>query len=170
MSAPVPPVLDAWRMVTARRSFEGVLPLSGFTRLAKSLTDTEGNCRFELEFGRDALNLPFVEVRAQADLPLLCQRSLERYLQPVTVLQRLGLITEQAQERALTEEMEPLLLDEHGQLRVIDLIEDELILALPVVPINPDAPEIEAEWAEEDVVDDTPNPFAALVALKDRNK
>jgi uncharacterized protein len=157
-------------MVTARRSFEGVLPLSGFSRLAQSLTDTEGDVRFELEFGRDALNLAFVEVRAGASLPLLCQRSLERYLQPVDVVQRLGLITEEAQQSALPEEMEPLLLDEHGQLRVIDLIEDELILALPVVPINPDAPEIEAEWAEDDVVDETPNPFAALAALKDRNK
>ena len=157
-------------MVTAQRSFEGVLPLAGFTRLGQSLTDTEGSCRFELEFGRDALNLPFVEVRAEASLPLLCQRSLERYLHPVSVVQRLGLITEEAQQSALPEEMEPLLLDEHGEVRVIDLIEDELILALPVVPINPEAPEIEAEWAEEDVVDDTPNPFAALVALKDRNK
>lgn len=157
-------------MVTAQRSFEGVLPLADFTRLGQSLTDTEGSCRFELEFGRDALNLPFVEVRAEASLPLLCQRSLERYLHPVSVVQRLGLITEEAQQSALPEEMEPLLLDEHGEVRVIDLIEDELILALPVVPINPDATELPAEWAEVDVEDDKPNPFAALAALKDRNK
>ncbi len=167
----MPPVLDAWRMVTARRSFEGTFPLSAFPRLKQSLVDTEGNCRFQLEFGRDDLNLAYVEVRADAELPLLCQRTLERYLQPVSVVQRLGLITEEAQESALPEEMEPLLVNEHGELRAIDLIEDELILALPVVPINPDSIEIEAEhWPEEFEVDEKPNPFAALAALKDRNK
>ncbi|HMB56024.1 MAG TPA: YceD family protein [Arenimonas sp.] len=170
MSAPMPPVLDAWRMVTAQRSFEGVVALTDLPRLKVSLTDPEGECRFTLEFGRDDLGLAFVEVRADANLPLLCQRTLERYLHPVSVVQRLGLITDEAQESALPEGMEPLLLDEHGQLRGIDLVEDELILALPVVPINPDSTELQAEWPEEFVKEDKPNPFAALAALKDRKK
>jgi len=157
-------------MVTAQRSFEGVVALTDLPRLKASLTDPEGECRFTLEFGRDDLGLAFVEVRADANLPLLCQRTLERYLHPVSVVQRLGLITDEAQESALPEGMEPLLLDEHGQLRGIDLVEDELILALPVVPINPDSTELQAEWPEEFVKEDKPNPFAALAALKDRNK
>lgn len=155
-------------MVAARRRFEGVLPLAGFTRLASSLTDTEGECRYALEFGRDVLDLPFVEVRAEARLPLLCQRSLERYLQPVSVLQRLGLITEEAQENALPEGVEPLLLDGDGEINPLDLIEDELILALPVVPINPEASLPVTGWDAPD--EDKPNPFAALSALKEKLK
>jgi uncharacterized protein len=170
MSATLPPVLDAWRMVAARRYFEGELPLSVFTRLKDSLTDSEGVCRYHLEFGRDSLDLPFVEVRIETSLPMLCQRSLERYLQPVAVLQRLGLITEEAQEAALPEGTEPLLLDASAELRPIELIEDELILALPVVPINPDSTELQANWPEDTDEDDKPHPFAALAALKERNK
>jgi len=170
MSATLPPVLDAWRMVAARRYFEGELPLSAFTRLKDSLTDSEGVCRYRIEFGRDALDLPFVEIRAETQLPMLCQRSLERYLQPVDVLQRLGLITEEAQEAALPEGTEPLLLQSGAEIRPIELIEDELILALPVVPINPESTELEAEWPEDADGDEKPNPFAALAALKERNK
>ena len=168
MSASLPPVLDAWRMVAARRRFDGVAPLAGFPRLAGSLTDTEGECRYALEFGRDALDLPYVEVRAEARLPLLCQRSLERYLQPVTVRQRLGLITDEAQESALPEGVEPLLLGAEGEIHPLDLIEDELILALPVVPIDPEATLPATGFDEPD--EEKPNPFAALAALKEKLK
>ena len=92
MSATLPAVVDVWRMVSARRLLEGSFPLSAFTRLRDSLVDVEGECRFSLEFGHDAMNQAFVEVRAEARLPLQCQRTLERYLQPVVVMQQLGLI------------------------------------------------------------------------------
>jgi uncharacterized protein len=168
MSATLPAVLDVWRMVSARRYFEGTLPLSAFTRLKDSLVDTEGECRFTLEFGHDDMNQAFVQVHAEASLPLQCQRTLERYLQPVTVDQRLGLITSEAQESALQEGVEPLLVPESAELRAIDLVEDELILALPVVPINPESSLPEAVWRLDD--DDKPHPFAALSALKDHKK
>jgi uncharacterized protein len=165
MSVNLPAVVDVWRMVSASRVFEGVLPLSSFKRLQGSLVDAEGECRYRLEFGQDAGHQAFVEVRAEAGLPLLCQRSLERFLQPVQVLQQLGLITSEAQEAALPEQMEPLLVPEGGELHPADLIEDELILALPVVPIDPDSrlPE-DSPWPHED--DETPNPFAVLGTLK----
>jgi uncharacterized protein len=168
MSATLPAVLDVWRMVSAKRYFEGTFPLAAFTRLKDSLVDTEGECRFTLEFGRDAMNQAFVEVRAEADLPLQCQRTLERYLQPVKVMQQLGLITSEAQESALPEGMEPLLVPESAELRAIDLVEDELILALPVVPINPDSNLLDSVWQIED--EEKQNPFTVLAALKDHKK
>ena len=155
-------------MVSAKRYFEGSFPLSAFKRLQGSLVDTDGECRFTLEFGRNAMNQAFVEVHAEANLPLQCQRTLERYLQPVRVSQQLGLITSEAQEDALPEEMEPLLVPENAELRPMDLVEDELILALPVVPINPDSSLPEAVWQHE--VEDKPNPFTVLSALKDHKK
>jgi uncharacterized protein len=168
MSATLPAVVDAWRMVSAKRLFEGSLPLSAFARLRDSLQDAEGEVRYALEFGRDAGNQAFVEVRADAELPLLCQRTLERYLHRVRLVQQLGLITSEAQESALPEQMEPLLLPESGELRPADLVEDELILAVPVVPINPESSEPEQEWLDEAEEEPKQNPFAALSALKDK--
>lgn len=171
MSAPLPPVLDAWRMVAAKRRFDGTLPLSGMPRLRDGLVDAEGFCRFEMEFGRDAvLDLRYVELRIEAELPLQCQRTLERYLHPVSLFQRLGLITGEDQEAALPEGVEPILLDASGELHPAELVEDELILAIPVVPIDPRSTEVQAEWPAEVEEEEKPNPFAALAALKAHQK
>ena len=100
---------------------------------------------------------------------MLCQRTLERFFHPVDIRQRLGLIRDEAEEAALLPDVEAVLVDDNGSLRPADLIEDELILALPVVPINPDSEAIEAEWPADmvEIEEETPNPFAALSALKD---
>ncbi|KFL37478.1 hypothetical protein N788_09805 [Arenimonas donghaensis DSM 18148 = HO3-R19] len=163
-------MLDAWRMVAAKRLFDGRLPLSGMSRLRPVLADADGDCRFEVEFGVDAMGMRYVDVRAEAELPLLCQRSLERFLHPVRINQRLGLVTDESQEAALPEGVEPLLLDASGELNPAGLVEDELILAVPVVPIDPASAELEAEWPEEAEVEEKPNPFAALAALKEQKK
>jgi uncharacterized protein len=157
-------------MVAARRCFEGRLPLSEMTRLRDALVDAEGDCRYRIEFGRDGLDVPFVEIRAEADLPLQCQRTLERFLHPVRVEQRLGLITDEAQEAALPEGVEPFLLAASGELDPAGLVEDELILAVPVVPIDPRSTEVVAEWPAEGDEERKPNPFAALAALKTQKK
>ena len=157
-------------MVTARRCFEGELGLAGFSRLRDSLVDTEGECRFGLEFGRDEFDQAFVDVRVSARLPLQCQRSLARYLQPIEIRQRLGLITSEAQEAALPEGVEPLLVPDSAELRPIELIEDELILALPVVPIDPDSTEPDLGWKGEEPEEEKPHPFAALAGLKEKLK
>jgi uncharacterized protein len=168
MSANLPEELDAWRMVAARRGVEGRLPLSTLTRLRDSLVDAEGEVRFSLEFGQDALRVPYVELKIDADLPLLCQRSLQRFLFPVRILQRLGLIREEADEAGLPEGYEPLLMPADGMLQTAELVEDELILAVPVVPIMPGTEAMDGDWPAEDAERESLNPFAALSALKNK--
>lgn len=166
----VPEVLDAWRMVTARRGVEGRLPLSELSRLRGSLVDGEGDVRFSLDFDRDALQVPYVELRIDAELPLECQRSMERFLLPVQIVQRLGLIRDEAEEAALPPGYEPLLVPDDGQLRTIDLVEDELILAVPVVPVKPGSEAVERDWPATEAEQERANPFAALAALRKPEK
>jgi uncharacterized protein len=167
MSAALPEVLDAWRAVAAKRRYAGVLPLSSLPRLASGLADTDGEVRYTLEFYRDAAGTACIEVEASAQLPLTCQRSLRRFLWPVNVVQRIGLVTREQDEAALPAGFEPLLLP-GSELRPADVIEDELILALPLVPRHESCPEpLPMAAGEEQGLEETaPNPFAALAALK----
>ncbi|MDQ3617245.1 MAG: DUF177 domain-containing protein [Pseudomonadota bacterium] len=171
---PVPETLDAWRLVTARRGVEGRLPLSSMTRLADSLVDCpvgrEGEVEYALDFDNDSLQVPYVELRINAELPLLCQRTLQRFLFPVRIVQRLGLIREEADEAGLPEGYEPLLMPEDGMLRAVDLVEDELILAIPVVPIMPGTEAMERDWPPEAAEIERANPFAALSSIKNKSK
>lgn len=166
MSAVLPELVDAWRMVTQRRCFEGSLPLSRLPRLADALADSAGECHYALEFGRDEFDVGFLEIRIEAGLPLTCQRSLERFVLPVSTVQRLGLVRDEADEAALPPEYEPVLLDNDGQLRPLELIEDELILALPLVPVKPGTEAVETEVPPTPEEVRTANPFAALAALR----
>lgn len=167
MSAEIPEAVDAWRMVAARRGLEGRLPLSSMGRLCGSLVDTRGEVRFALEFDRDTLlKLPYAELRIDAELPLECQRSLQRFLFPVHMVQRLGLIRDEAEEAALPEGYEPLLVPGDGLLQPAALVEDELILALPTVPVKPGSEAVEREFAADEEELRQASPFAALAGLK----
>jgi uncharacterized protein len=125
-------------MVSARRSFEGTLPIATMSRLCEVLASTDGLLQFELDFGRDELGISYVDVRARASLTLVCQRTLEPFVLPVAVDTRLGLIRQERDEAGLPPDCEPLLVAEDGRLNPADVVEDELLLALPLIPVNPD--------------------------------
>ncbi len=157
-------------MVSARRSFAGTLPVASMPRLCGMLAGDAGEVAYELEFGRDDLGMAYLDVRADAPLTVTCQRSLEPFVLPVSVSSRLGLIRSEREESGLSPESEPLLVEEDGKLAMADVIEDELLLALPLVPVNPDSalpeeftrPPSESEAGDEH----TENPFAVLRELK----
>lgn len=174
MSGDLPESIDAWRAVAARRVFEGRVPLARLKRLADSLVDSDGTCEYRLEFDRDTFGYALVSLKASTRLPLTCQRSLERFELPITIEQQLGLVRNEREEAALPPDVEAVMVAEDGMLSPLDLIEDELILALPVVPLDPDgAPLIAADDAAtpapaDEAEEPRRNPFAALAALKQK--
>jgi uncharacterized protein len=164
MSALLPDRIEVERAVATGRVYEGVLPLARLERLAGMLHDVQGEVRYALRFARTALHQPMVTVEVDTALPLLCQTTLERFEQVVSVRSRIGLIVREEEESGLPEGFEPALMD-HGWVDPQALIEDELILMVPVVARKPDArlPAAEAAMIE---AEERPNPFAALAALK----
>jgi uncharacterized protein len=168
MSHALPETVDAWRMVQARRRFEGKLPLAALPRLAADLAQPSGDVAFVLDFDKDELGVAYLHVRADAALPLICQRSLDRFELPVHIDTRLGLITREADESGLPEGYEPLLTAD-GVLRLADVVEDELILAVPAIPVRPGTDYVERTWGD---AEDEPaaalreNPFDVLKEIK----
>ena len=137
------------------------------TRLRGSLVDTVGECVYSLQFDQDdLLKVAYVDLTIDVELPLACQRSLQRFLYPVQIRQRLGLIRDEADEAALPAEYEALMVPDDGMLRVVDMVENELVLSVPVVPMAPGTEAINAEWVPTQEEQDKASPFAALAALK----
>lgn len=162
----LPDTLDAWRMVAARREFRGRIPLASMHRLRDSLLEPEGEASCVLGFGIDALQVPYVELQVEVELPLQCQRSLQRFLLPVRLQQRLGLVRDEADEAAMPPDYEALLVEPDGQLKPAQLVEDELILALPVVPVSPLIEAVEREFLPAAGETAAASPFSALAGLK----
>lgn len=164
-------------MVSARRTFEGAQALSRFPRLREALALAgvdviDGDCRYALQFDRDALGVAYLEIRAEAVLPLICQRTLVPFGLPVQIEQRLGLIAREDQEAGLPEGYEPVLVAADGFIDARALLEDEFILAIPVVPSKPGTEAIElqvgadAGGTEHSEEEPMRRPFAALATLR----
>ncbi|MBA8885286.1 uncharacterized protein FHW13_003145 [Dokdonella fugitiva] len=165
MSAALPDRVDVARQVQARRTYEGTLPLAAMQRLRGSLATTEGEARYHVEFGKDELGVAYLGLRVETGLPLVCQRTLDVFVQPVSIDQRLGLIADESGEAALPPGYEPLLVPD-GQVGIADVIEDELILALPVVPVKPGEPLEWKDHSDEESEEKPASPFAALAGLR----
>lgn len=156
-------------MVSARRSFQGTCPVARLKRLGEVLADTGGNLDYTLDFGRDELGTAYLDVHVRASLTLLCQRTLEPFAFPVELDRRLGLVTHDREEAGLPPDCEPLLVED-DHIRPLAVMEDELLLAVPLVPVSP-----QSEWPEEGMESKAPdapsepeqeNPFAVLRELK----
>jgi uncharacterized protein len=155
-------------MVSARRSFAGTLPLAMMRRLVALLAEPAGEARYDAEFGRDELGQAYLDVTVEAPLTLTCQRTLEPFVLPVSLHSRLGLLSDERQEAALPPGCEPLLVDE-GRVDLAAVIEDELLLAVPLVPVSPQSelPALARDpRAGEESEAPVDNPFAVLRELK----
>ena len=109
-----------------------------------------------------------MRVQVSGKLPLICQRSGQVFDFPVLIDCRLGLIREESEEAALPPGFEPLLVPGDG-VRPTDVVEDELILALPLVPLAPGSEgEDQGKWVFSSGPEsaEPPHPFAALAVLR----
>ena len=113
---------------------------------------------------------PELWLMLQADTSawLTCQRCLQPMAEPLAVDTRIRFVRGEAQAEALDGEED---YDVLALARSLDLraqVEDELLLALPIVPRHEVCPQPLAVAAEPDADEAAPreNPFAALAALR----
>lgn len=143
MSREFPDFIDPWRAAAGGRRIGGTLPLVRLKRLNPLLASSEGEAAFELLFGIDEQRRAKVHVSVSAPLKLVCQRSLEPFTQEVEQRSALLIIAD-SEEQALLSDGEEFIQVESGRIAVADLVEDELLLAVPQVPRNP---AVGAVWA-----------------------
>lgn len=170
MSREFPDLVDPWKAADGRRLFRGTIPLKRMKRLVPLLAANEGTARFSARFGYDEQKDIIVDLSVSAELSLVCQRSLEPYLEPVNRKSRLVVIEDVAQQEMIPENYDPVLLD-HGRLAFLEMVEDELLLGMPQVPRNPETEEIElatdgaAEAVPGEKNEPLQRPFAGLADM-----
>jgi uncharacterized protein len=126
------PVIDGFEFASAGATQQGVLPLSGFGRLRDTLASDEGEVAYELKGVRDERGRPSLRLRVEATLQLRCQRCLGPMAYEVKADELLVLAATQAEIDADPTDVEsPDRVLAGKEMRVADLVEDELILALP---------------------------------------
>jgi uncharacterized protein len=127
--------LDPWDAAEQGRRLEGSFELRELSRVAEMLTSPEGTARFSLAFFRDAMRRPCVRGWVQSQLSLECQRCLEPVTVAVEAEVLLGLVRGYDEAARLPEGYDPLLVQDE-RVSVAELVEDEIVLALPQVPMH----------------------------------
>jgi DUF177 domain-containing protein len=118
----------------ARRAvFGGELELATLSRLAGLLAADEGSVKATLTFGQRSDGWLTVDVAYAADAQLLCQRCLEPVTEHIAGQVSLAVLDSVSADSQLPDGYEPLELED-GRLSPAQVIEDELIVSLPLVP------------------------------------
>jgi uncharacterized protein len=140
MSNALPDHIDPWRAAKNGLSFGGTLPLERFPRLLEVGIVDEGETlarvEYQLDFGRNAQRHLILEGRARVRLRVRCQRCLSDLWLDLDAPLALRLVRIEPTGEASETGYEPLVVTDD----VIDpreLIEDELLLAIPPFPRHP---------------------------------
>ena len=129
------PVIDGFEFASAGATQEGALPLRDFPRLRDTLASSEGEVAYTLEGVRDERGRPSLRIRVRGALPLRCQRCLEPMQLEVNSEALLVLAQTLAEIHAEPADAQaPDRVVAGKEMPVRDLIEDELILAVPYAP------------------------------------
>lgn len=129
----LPEYIDPLHLADKQADINGKIQLSHLRRLADLLFVDTGTVAVELFFGRIG-RIAQIEGRVQTNLVLKCQNCLQALPKEIQSHFKLGIVTSIEQADKLPEDYEPLLVNQDQNIPLKDIIEDELLLALPAFP------------------------------------
>ena len=110
-----------------------------FERLTQEFVDPQAILQFSVCGGQDARGRPQLRCKVKGDMQLICQRCLK----PVDVMVESDRLLYLAASEAEAERLEAGLADDEIEVMVVDqtldlagVVEDEVLLSLPLVPLH----------------------------------
>ncbi|MEE4638855.1 MAG: YceD family protein [Wenzhouxiangella sp.] len=165
MSRDYPDWLDPFKAAQARRRFVGTIRLSELESVQDLIEEPgEAEVAFGLDFDLDDQREVRVSVRVSGRVPMLCQRTLQPFWQQIDSNSVVAIVDAESAIERLPEDYEPLVLEE-PRLRLVDLVAEELLLALPLVPRAPGSEPVGTQEASGPEAADVQRPFAVLADL-----
>jgi len=109
----------------------------------------------------------WMHLEADAEVILQCQRCLLPLTQAVQVDRHFRFVADEDTAAALDDEIDDEVLVLTKSLNLRDLVEDEMLLALPLVPRHEVCPEaVPLQFGDVEAVEEKANPFAGLAILR----
>lgn len=170
MSDSIPAHIEPRKLVDREIVLEGTVAAAKMPRLSALLDAPAGDVQVKLAFARDEQGIATLHGHYQAEVALICQRCLEQVVVPLDSQCEVGFVESDEAAKNLPKHYEPVIVDDEP-LDLHALIEDELLLALPTVPMHPmETCEHPSGYrpdpaASEDPAE-KPNPFSVLASLK----
>ena len=178
LTGPLPALVDHSKMATQQAVIEGSVPVSQIARFSAILADSEGEVRLRLEFTRNEHDRTRVTGETTVSVNLMCQNCLQSFSRELQTSLCVTIVPDSEKLQTL-DELEDGFISADPMVRLVDLIEDELILSVPMVPRHdfgscPNEDNSTEPASSEDAGELTHRPFAGLsdqmAATSDRNR
>ena len=131
----LPEELDFVQAARKASKINGYWPISRLERLANMVLDDQANIEAELEFDVQG-RLRTVCGSVKASLTVTCQRCMQPMTLNLDSQFKLAMVSDESRAGLLPEEFEPLMLDEDNRVNIPVMLEDELLLAIPLVALH----------------------------------
>jgi uncharacterized protein len=169
-SGQLPSFLEPRKLADQEAEIKGQTTVARLPRLAE-FRDSQGEIvEVALSFGRDEERRQQVKGTVKTRLQLTCQRCLEPVQTTVVANVALVMVYDEEQIKALPDHLDPWLVTDE-KIILSELLEEELLLALPLVAMHEQCPTVLHKSAEPAAAAESKrdNPFAVLAQLKSRN-
>ena len=174
-TGPLPRLVDHYKMANQAQELEGSIPLSEFARLRAGVSGDEGEVHLRLAFSKNDHNRTHVSGKAIAAVTLVCQNCMSEFTLGLNAEIDVEIVADETELSSLDDEQDGVVSAERV-VALTQLVEDELILAVPMIPRHSEVdcpgnafqPETTSEPAENE---NTHRPFAGLAeAMKTGKK
>ena len=169
LNGPIPPHVDPRKLADRGVTLEGSMPLASFERLCDPLVDNAGMVHAKLAFVRGERRAVTIHSELKVEVKMICQRCLELVVLPIQSECDYAVVKEGADTQSLPQGYDMLEVGE-DPLDLLALVEDELLLALPIIPAHAheDCQQPAGLGEPESSEDEVPrsNPFSVLAQLK----
>lgn len=132
----LPLKVDPYRFADNETHLHGSLPTKNMSRLCGSLASDVGSVDINIKFGIDEQGLRFLRGHLTATLGLECQRCMESLDYEIIDDFLLGIVPTEEAANELPGRYDPLVVKGGVDLFIQDIVEDELIVSLPIVPMH----------------------------------
>lgn len=167
----IPEHIDPFRYADQSLGLSGRVKTEDMKRLSANVSSSDDMVTVDLQFGIDEQKIAYLKGHLKTKLTLQCQRCMEPFIYEIMANFALGIVNTLDEANALPELYEPALAKE-GFLALRELIEDEIILNLPIIPRHEPEdckvtlPLANTEWEQGK----GENPFHVLESLKRKQR
>jgi len=169
----LPLKIEPIRLAETGQAFSGRLPIKHLHRLKSLVVSQTGDVEIKLQFGVDEIGIRYLQGHMATSLQLECQRCMEPMELQLDKDMLIAFVKSSVEAEELPDNYDPQVV-EQTPIALVDLIEDELILSLPQVPMHKREDcvaskllDTEAALEANNEPEVVKNPFEILATLKD---
>jgi len=161
---PIARRLDSRKLCDAEQLINGYIEVAELDGLLAYLETDKGRVQVSLQFQRDERHRPIVTGLVEVKgVEIICQRCLQIVTHDLRVDLNVAVVLDESQAEKLPAECEAWIVED-GQLNLRELLDQELVLSLPIVSYHADC-EVKTRYGDAGAEQQQESPFGVLASL-----